>query len=138
MTKPRLAATLALGLAVLTVAAAAYSTIAKFPRGLILAALLIGAAASGWYGLLRRGAARIVGLGCAALLVLTCVLVVILDGDVTEAIVIGAAASAAVTAAKAAVAIHVPLADSQPPMRPVLFLHPEVRGRQGRALQAGR
>ncbi len=128
MTKPRLAATLALGLALLTVAAASYSTIANFPRGLILAVLLIGAAASGWYGLIRRGAARIAGLGCTALLVLACVLIVILDGGVPEAIVIGAAALATVTAAKAAVAIHVPLADSQPPMRPVIFYNPKSGG----------
>ena len=38
---------------------------------------------------------------------------------------IGAAASAAVTAAKAAVAIHVPLAASKPPMSPVIFYNPK-------------
>ena len=107
---------------------AAYSTIAEFPRGLIVAALLIGAAVAGWYGLIRRGVARIAGLGCAALLVLACVLIVILDGGVPEAILVGAAAFGAVAAAKAAVSIHVPLADAAPPARPVLFFNPKSGG----------
>ena len=55
MTRPRLAAILALVLAALTLAATAYSVIANFPRGLILAALLVGAGVAAWYGLIRRG-----------------------------------------------------------------------------------
>ena len=37
-----------------------YSVIANFPRGLILAVLVIGAAAAAWYGMLRQGPQRIV------------------------------------------------------------------------------
>ncbi len=85
MTQSRLAAILALVLAALTLAAAGYSVIASFPRGLILAALLVGAAAAGWYGLIRRGTPRVFGLGGAATLVLTSVLVVVLDGGVAGA-----------------------------------------------------
>ena len=110
---------------------AAYSTITEFPRGLIVAALLIGAAVAGWYGLIRRGIARIAGLGCAALLVLACVLIVILDGGVPEAILVGAAAFGAVAAAKAAVSIHVPLAERRAAGAPGALLQPEVRRRQG-------
>jgi diacylglycerol kinase family enzyme len=128
MNKPRLAAILAVALGALTLGVAAYSIIANFPRGLILAALLIGAAAAAWYGLIRRGAARIAGLGCAAVLVLACVLVVILDGGVLEGIVVAAAAFGAVAAAKASVSIHVPLPDAQPPKRPVLFYNPKSGG----------
>jgi diacylglycerol kinase family enzyme len=128
MNKPRLAAILAVALGALTLGVAAYSIIANFPRGLILAALLIGAAAAAWYGLIRRGAARIAGLGCAAVLVLACVLVVILDGGVLEGIVVAAAAFGAVAAAKASVSIHVPLPDAQSPRRPVLFYNPKSGG----------
>jgi diacylglycerol kinase family enzyme len=128
MSQPRVAAILALALGALALAVVVYSTIASFPRGLIVAALLIGAATAGWYGLIRRGAARIVGMTCAALLVVGCVLVVILDGGVAEAIVVGAAALGAIATAKAAVAIHVPLADAQPPARPVLFYNPKSGG----------
>ncbi len=138
MTKARLAAILAVALGTLTFAAAVYSTIANFPRGLILAALLIGAATAGWYGLIRRGAPRIAGLGCAALLVLASLLVVILDGGVPEAILVGAAALGAITAAKAAVTIHVPLAERGRPGPSGAVLQPEVRGRKGGAVQARR
>jgi diacylglycerol kinase family enzyme len=56
------------------------------------------------------------------------VLIVILDGGLPEAIVIGAAAFGAVTAAKAAVSVHVPLADAAPPAHPVLFYNPKSGG----------
>ena len=126
--KAQLAAILALGLGRLVFAVAAYSTITEFPRGLIVAALLIGAAAAGLYGLIRRGIARIAGLGCAALFVLACVIIVILDGGVPEAILIGAAAFGAIAAAKTAVAIHVPLPSAVPPAHPVLFFNPKSGG----------
>ena len=128
MNKARLAAILAIALGGLVLGVAAYSTITEFPRGLIVAALLIGAAVAGWYGLIHRGIAQFAGLGCAALLVLACVLIVLLDGGVPEAILVGAAAFGAVTAAKAAVSIHIPLADAVPPAHPVLFFNPKSGG----------
>jgi diacylglycerol kinase family enzyme len=128
MTNPRLAAILALALAAVTTSVAIGSTIANFPRGLIVAALLIGAAAAAWYGLIRSGGRRVAGLACAALLVLASVLVVILDGGLLEAILVGAGALGAVGAAKAAFAIHVPLADAEPPQRAVLFFNPKSGG----------
>jgi diacylglycerol kinase family enzyme len=128
MNSPRPAAVVALALAVLTVAAAAYSVIANFPRGLVIAGLLIGAAVVGWYGLIRRGARRTAGLGFAAALVLATLLVVILDGGVLEAVLIGALALGTVLAAKAAFAVHVPLADAAPPNHPVLFFNPKSGG----------
>ena len=128
MIRARAAAILALALAALTVAAAAYSAIANFPRGLVLAAMLIGAAIAGWYGLIRRDRARIAGLVSAGLLLAGSLLVVILDGGSLEAILVGAAALATVSAARAAVAIQVPLPDAQPPTRPVLFFNPKSGG----------
>jgi diacylglycerol kinase family enzyme len=128
MTNPRPAAILALALAALAVAVAIGSTIANFPRGLIVAALLIGAATAAWYGLIRRGGWRVAGLAFAALLVLASVLVVILDGGLLEAILVGAGALGVVGAVKAAFAIHVPLADAAPPRRPVLFFNPKSGG----------
>jgi diacylglycerol kinase family enzyme len=128
MTNARLAALFAVALGVLTLAVAAYSVIANFPRGLVLAALLIGAATAGWYGLIRRGAGRIAGLGCAAALVLASVLVVILDGGVAEAALVGATALGTVIAAKAVFAVHVPLPRAADPARPVLFYNPKSGG----------
>ena len=128
MTQPRLTAILALLLAALTLAAVTYSVIAGFPRGLILAVLLVGAAITGWYGLIRRGTPRVVGLGLAAALVLASVLIVILDGGIAEFVVVGALAFATVAATKAAFAVHVPLPGAADPARPVLFFNPKSGG----------
>jgi diacylglycerol kinase family enzyme len=135
MTKARLAAFLALALAALTLAAAAYSVIASFPRGLVIAALLIGAAIAGWYGLLRRGAPRIAGLACAAALLLSALLVVILDGGVAEATLIAATALGTVIATKQAFAVHVPLPRAADPARPVLFYNPKSGGGKAEKLE---
>ncbi len=128
MTNPRPAAILALALAALTLAAAIYSVIASFPRGLVLAVLLIGAAVAAWYGLIRRGTPRVVGVGIAAALVIAALLIVILDSGVAEAIVVGALAFGTVAATKAAFAVHVPLPRATVPARPVLFYNPKSGG----------
>jgi diacylglycerol kinase family enzyme len=128
MTNPRPAAILALALAALTLAAAIYSVIASFPRGLVLAALLIGAAVAAWYGLIRRGPPRVLGIGIAAALMIAALLIVVIDSGVAEAIVVGALAFATVAATKAAFAVHVPLAKATAPGRPVLFYNPKSGG----------
>src|SRR5918994_3602789 len=105
-THARFAAALALALAALTVAAAVYAVIANFPRGLILAALLIGSAIAGWYGLLRRDAARIAGLGAAAVLVLAAALIVVLHEGLLELVLVGTGALATIVATKTAFAVR--------------------------------
>jgi len=128
MTQPWLAAILALVFAALTLVVVTYSVIASFPRGLILAALLVGAATAGWYGLIRRGTPRVAGLGLAAALVLTAVVIVIVDGGVAEFVVVALTASATVAATKAAFAVHVPLPGATDPANPVLFYNPKSGG----------
>jgi diacylglycerol kinase family enzyme len=127
-TKPRLAAIIALVLAALTALAAAYAAVANFPRGLILAALLIGAAVAAWYGLLRRGLPRVAGLGAAALLALAAVLIVIFDSGVAELVLVGVGAVATVAATKVAFAVKAPLPEAAKPARPVLFFNPKSGG----------
>jgi diacylglycerol kinase family enzyme len=126
--KPRLAAITALVLAALTVAAAIYSVVANFPRGLILAVLLIGAALAAWHGLLRIGPARVAGLGVAVVLGLAAVLIVIFDAGVLELVLIGTGALGTVVATKAAFALHVPLPGAADPARPVLLFNPKSGG----------
>ncbi|MET0205893.1 MAG: diacylglycerol kinase family protein [Thermoleophilaceae bacterium] len=129
MSKARLAAALAIGLGALALGVAAYSVISEFPRGPIVPALLIVAAAVvAWHGLIRRGIARVAGVSCAALLLLTAVLVVILDGGAPEAIVIGTAAFGALAAARAALVTRVSLPDAVPPAHPALFFNPKSGG----------
>src|SRR5688572_22900915 len=104
--KPRLIATLAIVLAALTVAAAIYSVVANFPRGLILAVLLIAAASVAWYGLLRADFRRVVGLVAAAVLALAAVVLVLVDSGVLEMVLIGAAALATLGATKVVFSVH--------------------------------
>jgi diacylglycerol kinase family enzyme len=112
----------------LTVAAALYVAVDNFPRGLILAALLVGSGVAAWYGLLRRGGARSAGLGAAALLALAAVLVVLLDSGVRELLLVGVAAFATLGATKAAFAVRRPLGLAAAPARPVLFFNPKSGG----------
>ena len=128
MSSARKAAIVAVALGIVAVAVGVYAAIANFPRGLILAALLIGAAAAAWHGLIRVGAARVIGVGCAALFVVASALIVVLDGGLAEAIIVGAAVLGAMTAAKAAVSVHTSLAPTRPPARPVLFFNPKSGG----------
>jgi hypothetical protein len=127
-TKPRLAAIIALVLGALTFAAALYATIADLGRGLILSALLIGAAIAAWHGLLRRRVARLTALATALLLALAAVLYVIVDAGVLELALIATGAAATVAATKAVFAVHLPLPEAADPLRPVLFLNPRSGG----------
>ena len=63
----RLAAIVALVVGVATVALAVAVAVSEFPRGLVLLACVLVAGASAWYGVLRRGVARVAALTVAAL-----------------------------------------------------------------------
>jgi diacylglycerol kinase family enzyme len=133
MKPERLLAALVMVLAALTCAAAVYTAVVNFPRGLILAGLMVGAALAAWYGLLRRGLPRAAGLGVAALLALAAVVVVIVDSGVVELVLVGTGAFATIAATKTAFAVRVPLPEVADPVRPVLFYNPKSGG--GKALQ---
>jgi diacylglycerol kinase family enzyme len=124
----RRAAMAAIVLATLTVVATIYSVIANFPRGPILAALLIGASLIGWYALLRRGFLRALGLGCAAALAIAALLIVTLGSGVLELVLIGGGALATVAATKATFAVRTPLPGAADPARPALFFNPKSGG----------
>jgi diacylglycerol kinase family enzyme len=101
----------------------------QFPRGLIVLAAVAIAFAAAWYGLLRTGAARVLGVAIAGLGLAAAVVVLITDGDhLVEAIVIGAGLALALAATRAAFSVHVPLADAQPPRHPALFYNPKSGG----------
>ena len=58
-------AALAVGAA--TIVLALWVAVSEFPRGLLLLGCILVAVAAAWYGLLRRGTVRVVGLLVAAL-----------------------------------------------------------------------
>ncbi len=108
--------------------AAAYAALTNFPRGLILALLLVTAATAAWYGLIRFGPARIAGLICSALLLLTALLILIIDGGVLEATLVGAGAAATLLATRAAFATRVPLPPAADPAAAILVFNPKSGG----------
>ena len=63
----RIAAVVALVVGIATVVLALVVAVSEFPRGLVLLGLVLLAGVSAWYGVLRRGIARVAGLGTGAL-----------------------------------------------------------------------
>ena len=103
--------------------------VSEFPRVLVVLGLLLIACAPVWYGLLRRGAARAVGLGVGLLALVATVIVLVNNGDhVGPAIVIVAGLALAALAAKAALFYHAPLPEAPAPKRAVLFYNPKSGG----------
>ena len=66
MRRQRIAAVVALVVGAATMALAVAVAVSEFPRGLGLLACVLVAGAAAWYGVLRRGVARVAGLTVAA------------------------------------------------------------------------
>jgi hypothetical protein len=127
VTRQVLAAACALALAATALVLAAVSVVIHFPRGLVVLACVVLGLAAGWYGLVRRGTARVAALGAAAVLgAVAALLLLARDPLITVAIV--GALWLALVAARAAFRTHVALADAEPPQRPVLFFNPKSGG----------
>ena len=85
----RIAAVAALVLPPVILILAVDIVIEQFPRGLIVLAGVAIAFAAAWYGLLRTGVARVLGVAIAVLALAATVVVLIADGDhVVQALVI--------------------------------------------------
>jgi diacylglycerol kinase family enzyme len=123
MTERRLAALAALLLAVATLVLAVVVAVAAFPRGLVLLGCVGVAFVFAWYGVLRRGLARRVGLSAAVLALAAGVALVVIDGGVLEALLVGAGVALSLGAAAVAFRVRVELAPVAPPRRPVLFFN---------------
>jgi len=126
MTARRVAAIVALVVGPVTLALAVWLAIARFPRGLVVLGCVALAIVTGWYGLLRRGVARIVGLGLAA--VATVGAALLLLNDLVPLILIVAGVLISVAAVDAAFRVHVSLPPAKPPARPALFINPRSGG----------
>lgn len=127
--RQRVAAIAAVVLAPAVVLLAAYIVVDQFPRGLIVLGCVAIALAAGWYGLLRRGMSRLLGLGIAMAAVIAPAALLVADGDhIAEAILIPVGLVLALTAARAAFRVRVPLEPAQRPLRPVLFYNPKSGG----------
>ena len=123
----RLAAIAAIVLAAVGLGLAIAVAVDEFPRGLVVLAFTVLALGAAWYGVLRRGTARIAGLAIAAVLVVAGVVFVISSARVAD-LVVFALLAAAVGVARIAFSAHVALPPARAPKRPVLFYNPKSGG----------
>ena len=92
----RLQASAALLLLAAAVVLTAVVAVEGFPRGITVLACLVLALAAAWWGLVRRGAARMVAFSVAALLLAGAVIVTVFEGTLlADAVIEGKADAAA-------------------------------------------
>jgi diacylglycerol kinase family enzyme len=127
MSAPRAAAIGSLLLALCGFGLAIVIAVQEFPRGLIALVCVIVAGAAAWFGIVRRGAARVAGLaiGAAGLAVAIGLLV---RERLLEELIVAAALVLACVLGRAAFAIHVELPRVPAPLRPVVFFNPKSGG----------
>jgi diacylglycerol kinase family enzyme len=124
----RLLAIVALLVAAATIAAAVAVAVGEFPRGLLLLGCVLITGAAAWYGALRRGLARVVGLIVAGLgLAGALVLLVTRGAPLVDLLVVGGLL-VSLAAARAAFAVHVDLPSASAPRHPVLVYNPKSGG----------
>src|SRR2546421_7106724 len=123
----RLAAIAAVVLAAVGLGLAIAVAVDQFPRGLIVLAFTVLALGAAWYGVLRRGMARIAGLAVAVVLFVAGMLFVVSSAAVADLVVI-ALLAAALGLARIAFTSHVALPPAAAPERPVLFFNPKSGG----------
>ena len=125
---PRLAAIAAIVLSAATAVLVILVGIRNFPHGAWVVLCLLVAVAATWFALVRRGAARAVGLAVAALGLAGAIALVATQDRLVEDVVVLVAAALALGAARAAFVVHVSLPDAPAPKRPVLFYNPKSGG----------
>jgi diacylglycerol kinase family enzyme len=128
MRKQQLAALVALMVGAATVALGVAVAVSEFPRGLGLLACVLVAGAAAWYGVLRRGVARVAGLTVAALALAGAVALLVLEGSPLGDLLVVAGLLVALAASRAALAVHVDLPGAAAPSHPVLFFNPRSGG----------
>ncbi len=127
MSSRRAAAIGALLFGVAGLALAAVIAVQEFPRGLIALACVTIAAAAAWFGIVRRGAARVAGLAIGA--VGLAVAIGLLVGErLLEELLVAAALVLGCVLGRAAFAIRAELPPAPAPLRPVLFFNPKSGG----------
>jgi diacylglycerol kinase family enzyme len=114
----------ALLVAVATVLFAIDVAVSRIPKGLTVAACVVLAVVALGYGLVRRGAARAVALGVAALLLAGSIALVFVEHDPSDYVLIAVGVVATLAAARRAFRVHVQWPPAQRPARPVLFYNP--------------
>ena len=129
----RVAAVAALVVGAATVVLAVVVAVSEFPRGLVLLACVVVAGAAAWYGVLRRGVSRVVGLTVAGLALAGALVLVVATGTVLVDLLVVAGLLVSLALARAALVGHVDLPRVPAPQPGGAVLQPEVRRRARRS-----
>lgn len=124
----RLAATVALVVGAAALVLAVVVAVNEFPRGLVLLGCVVVAGVAAWYGALRRGAARIIGLIVAAVALAGAVVLLVTHGTPFVDLLVVAGLLVSLAAARASIGKHVALPGASRPERAVLFYNPKSGG----------
>ena len=124
----RLAAIVALVVGAATIALAVAVAVTEFPRGLGLLGCVLVAAAAAWYGVLRRGVPRVVGLTVAALALAGAVALLVAGESLLAELLVLAGLLVFLVAGRAVMSVHVALPGVSAPRNPVLFFNPRSGG----------
>src|SRR5262249_28361706 len=138
-TTQRLAALAAMVLTAVAVGLVVAIVIDEFPRGLIVLGLIALALTSCWFGLLRRGLARVLGLGLAALALAAAAFFLFTQGDHgVQATILLASLLLGTGAAREAFRLKVPLPPARRPRHAVLLYNPRSGGGKVERFELGR
>ena len=128
MSRRQVAAIAAIVLGVATAGFGIVVAIEDFPSGVWIVLCLLAAAGATWYGLVRRGPARLAGLTIATLALAGAIALIATHGRLIEDLVVLVGAVLSLGAARAAFVVHVSLPAAPAPSRPVLFYNPKSGG----------
>jgi diacylglycerol kinase family enzyme len=126
--KRRLAAIVALLVGAATVVLGVANSVSQFPRGLILLGCVVIAGMAAWYGVLRRGIARVAGLTVAGLALVGALGLVLVGGRFLVDLLVVVGLLVTLAAVRATFVVHVDLPRVPAPQRPVLFFNPRSGG----------
>jgi diacylglycerol kinase family enzyme len=130
----RLSAIATLALLVATGVLAVLSAVGSFPRGLIVAAILLVAVLVAWAGVRRRGAERIALVATGGGLLVAAIVLTFVGGRLLEALLMIGCLVASLGFAKRVFAVRAELPPAARPKHPVVIWNPKSGG--GKALAA--
>ena len=130
----RLWAIAALVLLVACAVVVVVGAVESFPRGLVIAAVLVAAFAAAWAGILRRGAWRLAFLSAAAALLVAGIVLTFVGGLILPSLLAIALLVASLECARRVFAVRTRLPPAPRPEHPVVIWNPRSGG--GKALKA--
>ena len=124
----REAAIVAIGAGLAMLVLGAFELVEEFPRGVAVVCFAGVAGLAGWYALLRRGIARVLGGLLAGLVLAAAVVLVLHGGHLLVPMLIAVTIVIALVAGRAAFAPYVVLPPAPRPVRPALLFNPKSGG----------